>query len=879
MKVTAISSFLVLVFAGVVTGTDSPGPAAEPVRAFRLTEPINMDGKLSETVWKNENAATGFVQRDPVEGAVPSEKTMVDILFDDEAIYIGARMYDSAPGSIVARLARKDVQVTADTFTFFVDPYHDKRTGYYFSINAAGTLYDGTLLNDSWDDDAWDGVWEGKARIDDQGWSAEMRIPYSQLKFEKADAWGVNFKRQIARKNENVYLVYTPKNGSGFVSRFVELQGIENISPPRRLEIVPYVTSKASFLSHGIGDPFNDGSLYDPGIGADMKVGLGTNLTLNATVNPDFGQVEVDPAVVNLGDVETFFQEKRPFFIEGSSIFDFGKGGANNYWGFNWSDPLFFYSRRIGRPPQGSAPDADFVDIPDGTSILGAAKLTGKLFGSLNIGALNAFTGRESASLSTSGVESTAEIEPFTYYGVYRGQNEFHEGKQGIGFMTTLATRSFDDVRLKDEINSSSIATGIDGWTYLDANQSWVVAAWTGLSYIEGTTARITDVQQNSQHYFQRPDADYVELDPNATSLTGTAGRIQINKQKGNSFVNSAFGWISPAFDINDVGFLWRADAINFHIGGGYKWTEPGKFFRFREIGGATFRNMDFGGDTTWSGVFVYNYMELANYWIIDSSFAVNPETTINNTRTRGGPETLNLPGWEANLSVTTDNRKNWVYGFGGNSYESEIEHFRSVNATVEWKPGSNVSVSVNPRIESEKLPAQYVGTFVDPLATNTFGSRYVFGFLDQKTFVASLRLNWTFKPNLSLQLYAQPLISSGDYTEFKELAASRTFDFNIYDSAFISLNGGEYTIDPDGTGAAAPIVFSDPNFNFKSLRGNAILRWEYRPGSTVYFVWTQARSEEENIGDFQLGHSFSRLWDAKADNIFLVKFSYYWNL
>jgi len=285
--------------------------AETSVKAVRLTQAITLDGKLSEPFWKDENAVMEFIQRDPVEGAKPSEKTVVDVAFDDEAIYIGARMYDSQPNAIDARLVRRDVDTPADTFVFYVDPYHDKRTGYYFGINAAGTLYDGTLMNDSWDDNSWDGIWEGKAHIDDKGWSVEMRIPYSQLRFQEKSQyiWGVNFKRDIARKNETDYLVLRGKKESAFVSRFAELQGIANVKPARRIEIIPYATSKAEFSHADPADPLHDGSAFDPGMGADMKFGLGTNLNLDATVNPDFGQVEVDPAVVNLSDVETFFQE------------------------------------------------------------------------------------------------------------------------------------------------------------------------------------------------------------------------------------------------------------------------------------------------------------------------------------------------------------------------------------------------------------------------------------------------------------------------------------------------------------------------------------------------------------------------------------------
>lgn len=862
----------------VLTFFTASAYAEAKVNAVRLTEPIVVDGKLSESFWKDENAITDFIQRDPVEGAKATERTVIDVGFDDDAIYIGARMYDSQPELIEARLVRKDVVITSDQLMFYVDPYHDKRTGYYFGINAAGTLYDGTLMNDGWEDTSWDGVWEGKAHIDEKGWTAEIRIPYSQLRFQQKERyiWGVNFKRTIARKNETDYLVPRSKKGNAFVSQFAEMSGISAIKPQRRIEILPYVTSKAEFTHPGAGNPFNDGSSYDPGMGVDMKFGLGTNLNLDATVNPDFGQVEVDPAVVNLSDVETFFQEKRPFFIEGSSIFNFGEGGATNYWGFNWSNPLLFYSRRIGRTPQGSIPDSDYSSSPAGTSILGAAKLTGKIGHGWNIGTLHAFTGREHADISVGGAFEETEVEPATYYQVTRGLKEFREGKQGLGFITTIASRMFDELRLEDEISGSSVVYGVDGWTFLDENKTWVLTGWSAFSNVRGNPEQITQLQENSRRYFQRPDADYVEVDPNATSLNGVAGRFYLNREKGNVFFNSSFGYVSPGFDNNDVGFLFRADQYNMHVGSGYRWTTPGKLFRFAELGGAAFRSLDFGGDTVWAGLFHFGYMELHNYYSIDYSLAWNPEETLNNTRTRGGPRTLNLPGYEVNLFAKTDNRKRIVFGFGGNLYEAENSHFRALRSTLEWKPRANLSFSASPAYEHNWTPAQWINNFSDPTAIHTYETRYVFGALDQKTFSAGLRADWTFSPRLSLQLYAQPLISSGRYTDYKELARPSSYDFNIYGNPIIT--SGEVTIDPDAAGPAAAFTFDDPNFNFKSLRGNAILRWEYRPGSTVYFVWTQTRTDEEPIGNFAFANSLSRLWKAESDNIFLVKFSYYWN-
>ncbi len=837
---------------------DSPLTVApQQVRAVRLAQPPTIDGLLLEPMWRSAERVTGFLQRDPKEGEAASESTVVYIAYDDAALYIAARLYDAHPDSIVARLARRDEGTSSDRFTVYIDPYHDKRSGFYFGVTAAGTLHDGTLLNDDWDDDSWDGVWEGKVSRDSLGWIAEMRIPYSQLRFVKQTqyVWGINFRRDIARRNEYDFIVYTPKNGSGFVSRFPDLVGIERIEPPRRLEVMPYVTTRAAFTPHAAGDPFNDGSQLTPGVGADARIGLGSNLTLNATVNPDFGQVEVDPAVVNLSDVETFFSEKRPFFVDGSSIFDFGNGGARNSWSFNWPRPSFFYSRRIGRSLGVDAPAGGFADGPDGAHILGAVKLTGKVAGSWNVGGLTAVTARERATLVDSlNNRWSQEIEPLTGYGVYRAQKEFHKGRQGLGFISTVAARSFDDPGLRDARNSSSLLFGADGWTFLDSSKTWVTTGWISASRIAGSRARMTAVQQNSTHYFQQPDAGNIAVDTAATSLDGMSGRVTLNKQRGNTFVNSAFGFISPGFDVNDLGFLSRTGIVNMHLGGGRTWTKPGKVFRYAEAGGAGVRNYDWDGNINWSGIFQFGYAQFLNYYAINWNVAYNP-WTVNNRRTRGGPLTLTPPGYQIGIDANTDSRKTFTVGAGAGTYyrsRRDVEWWSYLN--VQYRPAANVSVTVGPNLSYARNPLQYVDAIPDTAATATFGTQYVFARLRQTELSAGIRMNWTYSPTLSLQLYAQPLISAGKYDGFKQLARPRSNDY---------------------TAAAAP---SNPDFNFKSLRGNAVLRWEYLPGSTLFFVWTQSRSDFEDVGDFQFGRSMGKMLRAPAENIFMVKATYWWN-
>ncbi|MBU0509466.1 carbohydrate binding family 9 domain-containing protein [bacterium] len=848
--------------------------------ATRTDKAPIINGILDDSAWEQGVVVSTFIQKEPEEFGQPSQKTEVVVLYDERALYVGARMYDSAPDSIIARLVRRDVGTESDLFGVFLDPYHDHRSGFQFALNAAGTRYDGIQYNDSWSDDSWDGVWEGKVRRDGQGWCAEFRIPFSQLRFRPQDryVWGINFVREIGRNHEEDFLVFTPKKESGFVSRFWHLEGIEGISPGGHFEVLPYTRGKAHFQDPEDGDPFNDGSEYHPNAGVDVKMGIGTNLVLNATVNPDFGQVEVDPAVINLSDVETFFSEKRPFFIEGSKNFEFGYGGATDYWGFNWSTPDFFYSRRIGRAPQ-AVPDYDYADVPEGAHILGAAKLTGKLGGQWNFGSLHAVSMRETAEIEYDGKRSDVEVEPATYYMVTRTQREIAEGRQGIGGIATASHRFFDDPALESEINEGAYTAGMDGWTAIGKDRDYMLAGWLGASHVRGSEERILDLQESSRHYFQRPDVSHVEVDSTATSLSGFAGRILINKEKGNIFLNTGVATISPGFDVNDVGFMYRADVINSHLGSGYRWTDPTSWTRYAHWIAAVFSNFDYDGNHTWGGVYTAAYLRFLNYYTLSLSAAANPNTT-NTTRTRGGPRTLNKAGWELSGYGYTDSRRKWVFGVGSWGYTIARDDWsRGVWADVEWKPVSNLSLSTGPELSWNQDWLRWVDYFDDETATHTYGRRYVFGEMYQTEFAASFRVNWTFTPKLSLQLYAQPLISSGDYNNFKELSRPNSNEYRAYPEETVSSEDDTYTIDPDGDGPAEPFAFDNPDFDYRSLRGNVILRWEYLPGSTFYLVWTHGRWDDETRGRFDVSRSLDRLSRADLDNIFLLKATYWLNI
>ena len=853
------------------------------VKAIRVNEQIQIDGILNEEVWKNEGYSD-FVQSDPIDGAEPTEKTIVWIAYDDEAIYIGARLYDSQPELIVKRLGRRDDFLDSDWFIFAVDPYYDRRSGFQFAVNPAGSIVDWTLYNDEWNDNTWDGVWEWGVNIDDKGWSVEIKIPFNQLRFEKKERyiWGVNFVRIIKRKNERDTFVWIPKEDSGYVSHFAKLIGIENINTGRHIEVLPYTVGQATFSPSQPGNPFQTGKDYLGNIGFDLKVGVKSNLTLDVTVNPDFGQVEVDPAVINLTAYETYYQEKRPFFIEGSNIFNaFGKGGSTMDVNINFASPSFFYSRRIGRPPQGDVTHDGYVNFPDKTTILGAFKLTGKVKG-WNLGFINALTAREYAEIDSNGERFKEEVEPFTYYGVLRLQKEFNEGRQGLGFIATSVIRDLRNKNLEDILNRRAFSLAVDGWTFLDKNKAWVFTGWIGGTFVEGSKTAILRLQKSSLHYFQRPDATHVEVNENATSLKGWSGRFVLNKQKGNFIFNVAIGAISPGFDCNDIGFQFSGfDVINWHLITGYAWLHPGNVFRQFWIAGGTFQNYDFGGNKTWEGCLIGANGQFLNYWGFDFMFAYNPDT-LSKTLTRGGPMAVIPYGYQVNFSISSDSRKPIVLNTFTSVYNRPLEGYHwNASLSLRWKPKSNISISFGPGIYIRNSDIQWVTKRDDPFMVDTYGTRYIFAKIKQKTLFNEIRINWTFTPKLSLQLYLQPFMAIGKYSEFKELAKPRSFDYNIYGEGLSTITYSEdkYTVDPDGPGPAPAFSFWNPDFNFKSLRGTMVLRWEYLPGSTLYFVWTQNRADYSHPGQFSFWRDLESLFTAEGDNIFLIKISYRWNI
>ncbi|MCW8818441.1 MAG: DUF5916 domain-containing protein, partial [Ignavibacteriaceae bacterium] len=557
--------------------------------------------------------------------------------------------------------------------------------------------------------------------------------------------------------------------------------------------------------------------------------------------------------------------------------------GTNNSVSFNWPTTNIFYSRRIGRAPQGVLPSYDYADIPNGTHILGAAKISGQVYDGWKLGTIQSLTKREYADINVNGVNSNAEVEPATYYGVLRLQRDFNSGRQGFGILSTFTNRFFDDQSLNSQINKNAFVAASDGWTFLDSQNTYVLTGWAALSNVTGTTDRMISLQQSPTHYFQRPDATHISVDSSVTSLTGYSGRLMLNKNRGRFTFNTAIGFISPKFEVNDLGFGSYSDYVNAHFYTNYIWNVPTDFYQYFGFNAATFVSYDFGGNRIAQGYRVGSYFASRDYYNANLSYVYNP-STLNSRRTRGGPLTLNPEKNSVSFEIGTDNRVWWVLSLGGNLSTGKDGTSRGIYTNFEFKVLPTLTLSVGPEFYKDIYETQWIGNFSDPVATDTYGKRYVFSHLDQNTFSANIRADWIINPKLSFQIYLQPLIASGSFSDFKFLQRPSSYDFTVYGENGSTIEQGinangevtTYTLDPDGEGQAESQTISNPDFNYISLRGNAVLRWEYMAGSTLFLVWTQSREDEEPTGDFRFGNSFNNLLSVKPDNIFMLKITYW---
>lgn len=837
-----------------------------------------IDGILNDPAWKTANWGSDFIQREPYEGHNPSQKTAFKILYDDKNLYVAIRAYDNEPEKIVRRMSRRD-NTDGDWVAVNIDSYHDLRTAFSFAVNAEGVKSDTAITEDGdHHDPSWDPIWYVKTSVDEKGWVAEMQIPFSQLRFADRDqqVWGLQFTRQLFRKEEHSNWQFIPRDAPGWVYNFGELHGISNIKPRRQIEITPYTVGKLQRFEKEEGNPFATGRLQQATIGLDGKIAITSDLTMDFTLNPDFGQVEADPSEVNLTAFETFFQEKRPFFIEGRNILNFQIMGGDG----SFSRDNLFYSRRIGRYPQ-YVPDTiddEFLDMPTNTSILGAFKLTGKTKNGFSIGIMESFTGHERAEIDLLGERSFQTVEPLTNYLVMRLQKDYNKGKTILGGMITAVHRfpKKSDTNL-NFLHQAAYTGGVDVY-HSWKNKTYFISFNSVFSHVRGDKEAIRETQESPLRYYQRPDATHVSVDPDRTSLTGYGGTLSVGKfGKGKLRFSTGVTWRSPGLELNDIGYLRSADRIMQWLWMGYRIWKPFAIFKNLNINFNQWQGWDFSGEKIFKGGNVGLYTQFKNHWGL--SFGINPQGAyISSTALRGGPS-LRSPGGLNNwTSIHSDNRKPFRFSCGSSNYwgsngTGRNKHFW-IGAT--YCPSSRLSVSVSPTFNSKKNKLQYVDT-ID-------GERYIFASLDQKTIGITVRLNLSITPDLSIQFYGQPFISAGNYYDFKHITSPRAEVFedryHLFQSNEISYNDTEefYYVD-ETQDNVMDYSFENPNYNFLQFRSNLVLRWEYLPGSTVYLVWSQNRTGTDVTGDFSFGNDLRNLFMIKPHNVFLVKFTYRFRL
>jgi len=823
--------------------------------AVRTEDAIRIDGVLDEAAWAAVPVFDQFFQVDPEEGAPASELTEARILYDTEAIYIGVRLHDR--GRIQSRLGRRDMALLdSDWLGVVIDSYHDHRTGFTFDVNPAGVQRDAvkSVQGDGreGDDNSWDAVWDVATTVDDEGWTAEYRIPFSQIRFSEDDeqVWGILLERMIGRRAEYSTTTFVPKTERGGIPTYGHLLGVERIEQGNTLELLPYVVARSERVDPG-NNPFRTDSEYFGSAGVDLRWRATSTLTLNATVNPDFGQVEVDPAVVNLGVYETFFEEKRPFFVEGSEIFDFGR---------NTSGGQMFYSRRIGRAPQLFAPGP--ADAPDGTTILGAAKFTGKTAGGWSLGLIEAVTAEETArymDLGT-GAEGDFTVEPLSNYLVARGRRDLRQGQSAVGFMFTGVNRRLNSTQSEAVLRSGAYAGGLD-FRHEFANRAWVVQGSAAWSHIRGTPEALERVQRAGNHFFQRPDADHLGVETDLTSMTGHSVGVSLARQAGEHWRGGiAVAETSPDYEVNDLGYQVRTDRRDLQADLSWIQTRPGSFFRNYSISVNNRLEHNFDWDRILSMTTLGFGFRTLNFWGgMITLTRMHP--SLDDRSTRGGPLMERPANISAGLHLGTDSRKRLQFGLAFGTGRDDYEGWNARGGLNITYRSERWNITTGPAFGRSFTGAQYVTTLANPANTSTYGADYLFAPLEQTEISFVTRLNVTFTPKLSLETYLQPYIVSGDYRDFAQLAAPRSYDF---------------TERPDLSGPNAPF---NPDFNFRSLRGNAVLRWEWRPGSTLFLAWQQVRSDYAlGLGDFDFGRDRTALFDAQPDNIFVLKINYWLN-
>ncbi len=837
------------------------------VVARRLDGPApRLDGRLDEAAWAAAEPAGGFVLREPTEGVPAPERTEVRFLYTHAALYVGARMYSADPAAVRRLVARRDREIPSEQLIVSLDTRADRRTAYTFAVTPGGVRSDYFHPGDFEDarDYSFDPVWEAATAVDSLGWAAEIRIPFTQLRFNpgREQVWGVNLVRHVPARNEEAFWVLVRRNETGWSSRMGRLEGIADIPPARRLELAPYVAANGTRAGTvDAADPFAE--RYDLGgrVGGDLKMGLGPNLTLDATFNPDFGQVEADPAEVNLTAFETFFSERRPFFIEGSDLF----GGRGT-----------FYSRRIGATPPGAG-GGDYAESADNTTILGATKVTGRLPSGLAIGALSAVTARETVRTydATAGTYGRDAVAPFTAYGIVTARQELGRDRSTLAATVTAVERDVDPGSALAAAVARRAYTGLVDGRLRWAGGRYDASAYLGYSYVAGDSFAILGQQLASRRYYQRPDADHVELDPGRTSLTGITAGINHSKLAGNWLWDIDYTHESPGLELNDIGALGSADDRGLSGDIRYRQTKPGRVLHNSSLGVFGEGGWNFGGVRTFTIFGLFGSATFKNFWTADYEVDYFLRA-LSDDFTRGGPLMRRPHSWQAFAGLSSRQGARTQWRVTANGGRDELGgRFVSASARLAARPGTQWEISLTPRYTDRVTARQYVATRGGGSAA-TFGGRYIFARIERSEVVAQLRLSYAIQPDLTLESYLEPFASSGRYRGFGELAAARSFDLRTYGTAAgttITRNGDTtYTV----TDGASQFGFPVPDFDVRSLRSNVVLRWEWQPGSTLFLVWQQNRFRR-GIPRSDVGAD--GLWDAfqaPGDHFLALKVSYW---
>lgn len=862
------------------------GPApADEVAAARKTyttaplspqQAVNIDGTLDEAAWDGVAWGGDFIEQRPDENTPPDHQTQFKILYDAKNLYVGIRCFDSEPERIVRRLSRRD-GFDGDWVGVFIDSYHDKRTAFGFAATAAGVKGDVFESNNGGnEDDSWNPIWFLKTQVDEQGWTAEMRIPLSQLKFGSGQnqVWGLQIMRRLFREEERSVWQRLPVDAPGFISEFGELDGLRDLEPQGQLEIQPYTVAKEKTYEPEAGNPFRDGNDMELTGGLDAKIGITNDLTLDLTLNPDFGQVEADPSAIALDGYQIFFQEQRPFFVENKNIFNYPVSPSEA--GNTFDSDNVFYSRRIGRSPQGypATVAGEYVDQPATTPILGAAKFSGKTQGGWSVGLLESVTARRSAEIDLGGSRRKEVVEPLTNYLVGRLQKDFRGGDTYVGTIVTATNRESLPESLA-WLHGAAYTGGFD-FKHQWKNRDWFVGGSLVWSHVNGSEQAIEATQRSIAHLFQREGADYLELDPTRTSLTGTGGNLQLGKQgDGHWRFETGATWRSPELELNDIGFQRQADDMRHYAWVGYQTLKPDKTFRRIGVNYNHWSAWDFGGNHNLLMFNTNSWQNWAGNWFTNLGLTVRP-IQYSNSALRGGPRMRLSPTVSFWNGINTDNRKKMrfsVFQNGTSALDGSQDSYY-VEGGLTYQPINALRISAYPNLEINNDKLQYIAN----LESNG-EARYLNGTIKQHTLGMSLRLNYTINPNLTIQYWGQPFISRGRYSEFKHVSDPLALRFGDritpYGPGQISLADGVYAVDEQQDGAP-DFSFGDPDFSFIQFRSNLVLRWEYVPGSELYLVWSQDLTTSGNPADNLLGSLESNIFgQQQPTNIFLIKATY----